>query len=342
MVIALHHTRGAPGDSADAAPADVHDRGRRSSIPAPAGDPVNIEPTNHQNKANQSCKTSHSLSAENLKVLAIAQSTPAQETDHPPQHIDTNEVYPAHQVARRRRNGTADANKRNTAPSESGTTTRTQPVLVRSYPEPSATTESSNTAEMKQKQKSNADANSYNLPPLESFTFQDILASIDPEIRASIDTIAEICGRSKMSLADEYDSHRPPQGQLNLSASRGQSDTQEPVAPLRLEPVEEASRSRHAQRHSFALASTSAERAAPHSLSSIPIAATSHITSHTRSSPQQPPASTPQFSTSYSEQILAWLLGSTSRIDSVHDKDSSAADALHRILGESKNTLAPL
>lgn len=329
----------APGVSADAAPAQrMHYRGGRSSIPA-ADDAVNIlEPTNRENNPRHSPKSPYSLSTENLKAHAIAQSTPPQETDQQPQDTDDNEGYPAHQAALRRLNGTASANKHNIAPSDSGSTTSTQPVLVRSYPTPRPISNTSQAAAMKRKQKPKADTNSYDLPPLESFSFQDILASIDPEIRASIDAIAEICGRSKMSLADEYDSHLPPQGQLH--PLREQSNLPDMAALPRLEPVEEASRSQHAQRHSFALANTSSDRA-PLALASSPIAATSNITSHPQALPQTP-ASAPQFSGSYSEQILAWLLGSTSRTDSLQNRDSTATDALHRILGENKNSMASL
>ncbi|KAF3034494.1 hypothetical protein E8E12_003939 [Didymella heteroderae] len=49
------------------------------------------------------------------------------------------------------------------------------------------------------------------LPAIEDFSFSAILRAVDPEIRDAIDAIAEICARSRMSLADEYDAHLPPQ-----------------------------------------------------------------------------------------------------------------------------------
>jgi hypothetical protein len=52
------------------------------------------------------------------------------------------------------------------------------------------------------------------LPSAEDFSFSAILRAVDPEIRDAIDAIAEICARSRMSLADEYDSHLPPQGEI--------------------------------------------------------------------------------------------------------------------------------
>ncbi|KAF1835350.1 hypothetical protein BDW02DRAFT_568084 [Decorospora gaudefroyi] len=51
-------------------------------------------------------------------------------------------------------------------------------------------------------------------PSADDFSFSAILRAVDPEIRDAIDAIAEICARSRMSLADEYDSHLPPQGEI--------------------------------------------------------------------------------------------------------------------------------
>lgn len=55
------------------------------------------------------------------------------------------------------------------------------------------------------------------LPSADDFSFSAILRAVDPEIRDAIDAIAEICARSRMSLADEYDSHLPPQGEITGS-----------------------------------------------------------------------------------------------------------------------------
>jgi hypothetical protein len=59
-----------------------------------------------------------------------------------------------------------------------------------------------------------AASRSEQLPSAEDFSFSAILRAVDPEIRDAIDAIAEICARSRMSLADEYDSHLPPQGEI--------------------------------------------------------------------------------------------------------------------------------
>lgn len=69
------------------------------------------------------------------------------------------------------------------------------------------------------------------LPPLSDFTIDGILAAIQPDIEGTIDAIAEIMGRSRLSLANEYDSHMPPQGEIRASSRSA------------LLPVEEASSS---------------------------------------------------------------------------------------------------
>lgn len=50
-------------------------------------------------------------------------------------------------------------------------------------------------------------------PDPSSFTFNSLLESIGPDADDSITAIAEICGKSKMSLADEHGSHMPPLGE---------------------------------------------------------------------------------------------------------------------------------
>ena len=69
------------------------------------------------------------------------------------------------------------------------------------------------------------------LPPVSDFSIEGILAAIEPEIEGTIDAIAEIMGRSRLTLANEYDSHMPPQGEIRAASH----------PPLL--PVEEASSS---------------------------------------------------------------------------------------------------
>lgn len=59
---------------------------------------------------------------------------------------------------------------------------------------------------------------------------KSILQAIEPDVRGTLDSIAEICGRSKLSLANEYGSHIAPLGEIR-------------APPGGLVPVEEASTS---------------------------------------------------------------------------------------------------
>ena len=49
------------------------------------------------------------------------------------------------------------------------------------------------------------------LQPISDFTIDAILAAIQPYIEGTIDAIAEIMGRSRLTLANKYDSQMPPQ-----------------------------------------------------------------------------------------------------------------------------------
>lgn len=68
------------------------------------------------------------------------------------------------------------------------------------------------------------------LPPVSAFSIQGILEAIQEDIEGDVDAIAEILGRSRLVLADQHDSHLPPQGII-----------QDTVRPL--QAVEEASSS---------------------------------------------------------------------------------------------------
>ncbi|KAL4964443.1 uncharacterized protein BDV14DRAFT_77562 [Aspergillus stella-maris] len=65
------------------------------------------------------------------------------------------------------------------------------------------------------------------LPSDEEFSIDGILRAIEPNIRGTLDSIGEICGRSKLSLANEYGSHIAPLGEIR-------------APPGGLLPVEEA------------------------------------------------------------------------------------------------------
>jgi hypothetical protein len=52
------------------------------------------------------------------------------------------------------------------------------------------------------------------LPPVSNFSFSHILLTIDSQIQDPLEAISEICARSRLSLADEYNAHLPPQGEI--------------------------------------------------------------------------------------------------------------------------------
>ena len=201
----------------------------------------------------------------------------------------------AHQAALRRVKGKDVATQPPPTPSHSSTTSK--PVLVR---------KPSNKTDMRKKLKPTIDtrARSPKLPPVESFSFQDILASIGPEAEDSIDAIAEICGRSKMSLAEEHGSHRPPHGDMQFR----QNSPAESVPPMRLETVEETrSEGPHTRSRTRALALASASYARE-TISSDATAAASNIviTGHNSTASLSHPAQA-----SLLPPSLAWLRRAT-------------------------------
>ncbi|KAK5627239.1 hypothetical protein RRF57_002954 [Xylaria bambusicola] len=50
------------------------------------------------------------------------------------------------------------------------------------------------------------------LPPLEAFSFKNIMAEIEQDIGADLDRIADICARSRYSLSNQYEIHVAPHG----------------------------------------------------------------------------------------------------------------------------------
>ncbi|KGO63531.1 hypothetical protein PITC_049130 [Penicillium italicum] len=51
-------------------------------------------------------------------------------------------------------------------------------------------------------------------PTDKDFSIESILQAIEPDIRGTLESIAEICGRSKLSLSNEYGSHIAPLGEI--------------------------------------------------------------------------------------------------------------------------------
>ncbi|MCJ1409411.1 hypothetical protein MMC19_003492 [Ptychographa xylographoides] len=121
-------------------------------------------------------------------------------------------------------------NGQNKGPVPSSTTT-TAPILVNPSPYPSNMQASVRSPFRRSKHTTSPSTHTFNtrpkhdLPPPSAFSFSEILAAIDPDVRASIDTIAEICGKSKMSLANEYGSHLPPQAELERLRREGELES---------------------------------------------------------------------------------------------------------------------
>ncbi|OJD12449.1 hypothetical protein AJ78_06964 [Emergomyces pasteurianus Ep9510] len=96
-----------------------------------------------------------------------------------------------------------------------------QPVVVRTY---SAETDAQTRPSAMSRgtgvlaNGSAADRPPAQLPPVHEFGIDGILRAIEPDIQNTLDAIAEICGRSKLSLANEYGSHRPPLGEIRASS----------------------------------------------------------------------------------------------------------------------------
>ena len=241
-------------------------------------------------------------------------------------HIETTL---AHRAALNRLNG---VNSRKSTASGSVPSTSTEPVLVKSYTTP----ETSQKASMGKRKKPSVESSE--LPSPESFSFQEILKEIDPEIQISIDAIAEIYGRSKLSLADEYGSHRPPQGGFDILASSDQADAIEAMQNSRLEPVEESTSS-PSRRHSLALVGTSTQPKS--SLSSNAVAATSDamsVSQQRRQSASMPISLQADNKVPLLPYILSWLRNSGVRTENVSNHSSAgprAAESLHRILSDS-------
>ena len=110
-------------------------------------------------------------------------------------------------TARRRRAATSIASHISTIPS--------QPVIVRIH---STDVSLHLNATNPQTRTSHSMSRGNELPPVSDFSVEGILATIQPNIDGTIDEIAEILGRSRLTLANEYDSHMPPQGEIRASS----------------------------------------------------------------------------------------------------------------------------
>ncbi len=143
-------------------------------------------------------------------------------------------------AALRRLNGVASRNRR---ADTTGTRTSfsSQPIVVRTY---SGSTTSRPSSEQRVSATMYDKASSKNeveMPAADVFSFENILQAIEQEARDDVDAIAEICGRSKMSLANEYGAHMPPQSELMAARQGGHASIMRSSLNQTLTPVEEAS-----------------------------------------------------------------------------------------------------
>ncbi|KKZ68849.1 hypothetical protein EMCG_00020 [[Emmonsia] crescens] len=112
-------------------------------------------------------------------------------------------------------------NHRHTTSISSRSSLPSQPVVVRTY---SAETDAQTRPSAMSRgtgmlaNGSVADRPPAQLPSVQDFGIDGILRAIEPDIQSTLDAIAEICGRSKLSLANEYGSHRPPLGEIRASS----------------------------------------------------------------------------------------------------------------------------
>ena len=301
----------------------VPDR-RQNAGPAGAADGTHDRPKRHEAAQELRENVNANVAVDVPKPQPAESSTEAGSAGQQHSATENEDKTLAHRAALRRLNGTKSAKP---TPSDTASTASTQPVLVRAYPSTSPNSPTTN-PEMRRSQRQPS------LPPLSSFSFQDILKEIDPEINPSIDAIAEIFGRSKLSLADEYSSHLPPQGELSFPASQGQNEVLEAIPNARLEPVEETPPG-HTRRQSLALVGTGAS-AQPKSHA---VAATSTASVEpTAGPPPQGADGSADTKASLLPYVLSWLRSSNARSETRSRRssvDPRAVETLQKILGES-------
>lgn len=117
----------------------------------------------------------------------------------------------------------------------------TQPVLVRTYSASKSRTGSRATSRARTLRDgtvapsmatmTDADAK---LPSIEDFKFNNLLLAASSDVSTAIDAIAEICARSRLSLADEYGAHLPPFSHTlpPMPRTRGQMQSQREVMKM--------------------------------------------------------------------------------------------------------------
>ena len=311
---------------------------RSAALAAPAG---NLHGQSHIHDAPRVQPTKDSESSRlTSKTSDCGSDVSARKTSRPSSNADSD--YPRSKDVQKsqllRPNGLTAAVSNQSPHSTSKQTS--EPVLVHANPN-STHNRLSSKAGMRARRRGQPISDSKELPGLESFTFQDIFASLDPDAKKSVDTIAEIYGRSKLSLADEHANHLPPQANLDISSIHSlTAEAQELANTHRLEPVQETP-DHDRRRHCLDL--TSNTRHNQQELSSVPVAATSMAVTYRSSLPplpnqgNQPGNDTPTSDETRSSsvgQIVTWLRHLNSKQDDYPRSKATATDSLRRALGE--------
>lgn len=294
-------------------------------------DAARVQPTKHSER---SPFVSKSDTDSDISTPQKSKSSSDAGTEHQRIVEDRNPRPPNHQGL---------APKANNHHVRRATNQASEPVLVHASPS-SARQRTRGQGSMRSPRKTNPDRDPKQLPNLDSFTFQDIFASLDPEVKKSVDTIAEIYGRSRMSLADQHANHLPPQANLDLPFIEA-LNISEDTNPHRLEPVQEAPK--HAGRaHCLNLAGASSHNQSE--LSSSPMAATSKAVTY-RSFPSAMPnsqdsrlqdtMSSEDGHSSSLSHIVAWLKHLSPRhadlaLANDSNNNSSASQSLRKVLGD--------
>ncbi|OJI88247.1 hypothetical protein ASPTUDRAFT_196578 [Aspergillus tubingensis CBS 134.48] len=115
--------------------------------------------------------------------------------------------------------GTSSWRNHNRSATSRPSTSASQPVLVRAYSGGPHDTSSTSTTMPSRRSfpfigGSRSQRRGPALPSEDDFSIDGILRAIEPNIRQTLDSIGEICGRSRLSLANEYGSHIAPLGEI--------------------------------------------------------------------------------------------------------------------------------
>ncbi|KAI9712364.1 MAG: hypothetical protein M1820_001577 [Bogoriella megaspora] len=109
----------------------------------------------------------------------------------------------------------------------SRTSLSSQPVLVRSYSGSRSRQSSRARQPPSGEHLGDAMGKDVKFVPADNFAFDGILRAIEPDVKDTIDAIAQIYSRTKLSLSDEYNAHMPPLGEITSTGrSRHSAATQ--------------------------------------------------------------------------------------------------------------------